>query len=274
MKFSDCEAADRINMAAFGFEESRLTDLCRNFEVQPDGWFVAVQDETLLGTVAAIDYGKFAHIGKLAVPPSSQRQGIGRSLMEYALAWVQSRNIPAVTLDASEKGYPIYLKMGFSVVDFACIHAINGAPQHVDCPEGVDQIYWEDLHALAAFDAPIFGGDRSKVLRILLRDFSENALVTRDDHGNISGYLFIQGPKLGPWLASSIADAERLLQAGLSRTLPDDLFSIVPSSNNDATTLLEHYGFRTHGKNRHMLLGTEPLRQRAKIYGQSSFAIG
>lgn len=77
---ADCESAARVAQAAFGWVESRIGDLLRSFEVQPDGYFIAEQDGVTLGMVGAVDYGPFAYIGHMAVQPEFQGLGIGRRL--------------------------------------------------------------------------------------------------------------------------------------------------------------------------------------------------
>ena len=45
--------------------------------------------------------------------PGSRRQGIARRLMAVALEWCREHGIRAVILHASEKGRPLYEKLGF-----------------------------------------------------------------------------------------------------------------------------------------------------------------
>ena len=83
---ADIPAADKIVMSAFGQSESRLDEMRRYLEIQPDGWFVAEQAGLLLGMVGAVDYGAFAYIGLMVVWPEFQGRGIGR-LLNGAPAW-------------------------------------------------------------------------------------------------------------------------------------------------------------------------------------------
>src|SRR5512139_2057789 len=170
MSTADINSEDRVNQAAFEMPESRAAEIGRYLEIQPDGWFVAEQAGVLLGMVGAVDYGKFAYIGMMAVLPEFQGRGIGRRLMEHILAWLDSRGTP-VLLDATEMGYPLYKKLGFVEIDLGCVYALD---QPVMCEAADREVYrleLADLDELVAFDTPLFGADRRKVLSVYLRDY-------------------------------------------------------------------------------------------------------
>jgi GNAT superfamily N-acetyltransferase len=278
MRGADYKAADLVFRAAFNIPESRQADLIRNVKIQPDGWFVAERSGGLVGLIGIVSYTSFAYIGQLAVLPEFQSRGIGRKLMEHVLGWARVKGVPSLLLDATEKGFPLYTSLGFSTIDLSCVYAVNGmlsVEARLDrrSPE-VLPLSDVSLDELALFDAPFFGGDRSRVLGLLLRDFPGGSFAARDSRGRLSGYLILQGRKLGPWAARTPAAAERLLSVALASGLPENLFAVVPGANPDADRLLKKWGFEVFVRNRHMLLGPEPLRLRSKIYGQASFAIG
>jgi len=279
LNWADCEIADQINRLAFEMTESRLSELRRNLEIQPDGWFVTEYRSSpisseLVGMVGVVNYGSSAYIGQLAILPSFQRRGIGRALMGHVLSWLDSRKVPTILLDASEKGYPLYLQLGFTALDQSFVYALDRMPTMTRCPDGVESMRSSDMDELVEFDARIFPGNRKQVFRLLLRDFPDNAFIVRDDTGRISAFLFIQGRKLGPWVAASSEEAERLLMAAFSKRLPGFPFAVVPGMNTDADSLLRGYGFQVYRSNRHMRRGMDPGYQRSKVYGQASFAIG
>jgi GNAT superfamily N-acetyltransferase len=45
--------------------------------------------------------------------PEHRRQGLARALMEVMIAWCRDQGFPAVTLDASDDGRPLYAAIGF-----------------------------------------------------------------------------------------------------------------------------------------------------------------
>jgi len=270
---ADIETADRILKAAFETSESRVAEMRRFLEIQPNGWFVAEQADVLLGMVGAMDYGVFAYIGLMAVQPEFQGHGIGCLLMERVLGWLDQRGTPSL-LDATEMGYPLYKKLGFVETDLACVY-IQDQPVEFDPPLApLDTLQPADLDELAAFDTPLFGADRSHVLRVLMRDYPGGTFATRDQAGNISGFCINRERRLSPWMVLDPASAEWLLQAVLALPAPGKPAAIIPRQNRAGMQLLERYGFTFKRSCRHMQRGLVPVRQRTKTYGLTNFAIG
>jgi GNAT superfamily N-acetyltransferase len=270
---ADIETADRILMAAFETPESRVAEMRRYLEIQPDGWFVAKQAGVLLGMVGAVDYSVFAYIGLMAVQPEFQGHGIGRLLMERLLGWLDQRGSPSL-LDATEMGYPLYKKLGFVETDLACVYIQDQPVEFEPLATPVYTLQPADLDELAAFDTPLFGADRSSVLRVLMRDYPGRTLATRDEAGKISGYCINRERRMSPWMACDPASAERLLQAALASSVPGKPAAIIPRLNRAGMQLLERYGFTFKRSCRHMQRGPVPVRQRTKTYGLTSFAVG
>jgi GNAT superfamily N-acetyltransferase len=52
------------------------------------------------------------HVGIIAVDPKYQRCGIGTRLLQWGLEQAERERVP-VALEASEKGFGLYKKMGF-----------------------------------------------------------------------------------------------------------------------------------------------------------------
>lgn len=270
---ADIEAADRIVQAAFETPERRAVELMRYLEIQPDGWFVAEQAGLLLGMVGAVDYGAFAYIGLMVVWPEFQGRGIGRLLMERLLGWLDQRGTPSL-LDATEMGYPLYKKLGFVETDLGCVY-VQDQPVEFKLP--VTPVYilrLADLDELVAFDTPLFGADRSKALKVMMRDYPGGTIATRNEAGDITGYFINRERRLSPWMAGDPASAERLLLEALSSTASGKPAAIIPRLNRAGMELLERYGFTFKRSCRHMQRGPLPARQRTKIYGLTSFAIG
>ncbi|WP_337188818.1 GNAT family N-acetyltransferase [Phenylobacterium sp.] len=52
----------------------------------------------------------------MATPPAHQRRGVGRAVLETAMAHYQSAGVTHFTLGATETGYPLYERTGFRTV--------------------------------------------------------------------------------------------------------------------------------------------------------------
>src|SRR5512146_2007429 len=133
----------------------------------------------------------------------------------------------------------------------------------------------QDIADIAAFDTPIFGADRTRVIDAYLAMLPQRAIVIRDEENQISGYLFAQARRLGPWAARRIEDAETMLRAALTLSfdqLPD---VVVPGRNEAGMRLLEPFGFTSDRSMLHLRLGgAPPIGRRSQLYGLATPGIG
>src|SRR5581483_3498432 len=305
---ADLEAADVVVREAYNVPSNApggKARLQRYLTLQPDGWFLAVLDGKFVGLVGAIDYGPFAYIGLMSVSPSVQRRGIGRVLMTHLIAWLDGRACPSALLDATPVGAPLYELFAFIEDDKTAqwhnisLHsherealAARAAFVNAYGSYNIDASFMlpEPLYSpvarqlslqqsaeipdLAAFDKQYFGASRANVFASLLSDYPQAAFVVRDENGHISGYLFKQARTIGPWVASTPEDAETLLRHVLALPFFGAYSVNVSVANQHASRLLSHYGFRQQRVLSHMRRGHAPLRDRTKLYAQTSFALG
>ena len=225
--------------------------------------------------MGATNYGPFIYLGMMTVHQEFQRKGIGQAMLQHMLDWAEVQGIPFLRLDASEAGFPLYLQFGFEVRDQALMFQPADYSPSLNFPQQVRPLKSQDIQALADFDSPIFGADRTGLFQALLTDFPDRGFAAYDASGDMAGYLFAQTRRLGPWAAHSPQDAAALLRAALTLTFKGDPMAIAPATNTAAPDLLNHYGFRHELTNRHMQRGRSDIPGRRKaIYGQTSFAVG
>lgn len=271
----DVAAADAVLVGAFGPPGSYAAELRRYVALDPHGWLLAELDGRAVGTAGALCYGPFAHIGLVAVRPDAQRRGVGAALMERLLAGLEARGCASAVLDATEAGAGLYARFGFVEVERTVRYVRQeGDAERPPASRAVTPLLPADLPEVAAFDAPIFGADRTAVLASYLRDAAGRAFLTRDERGEIAGYLIAQPAAIGPWAARSAEDAEALLGAALASGFGGGVKAIVPGANRAAPHVLMRYGFRPQRSLRRMLRGRPIAAQRELLYGQASLAIG
>lgn len=86
---------------------------------QPDGVFVAVDAEgAVVGfvTTRLLRSSGIGWIPNLAVAPAHQNHGLGRRLLEHALAWLRSAGMAVAKIETLEQnpiGQSLYPKLGF-----------------------------------------------------------------------------------------------------------------------------------------------------------------
>ncbi|MRR28852.1 GNAT family N-acetyltransferase [bacterium] len=270
----DVQANDLLNLA-FESHTNRLNDFRLYRRLQPDGWFKACLDGRMVGTVGAICYRDFAHVGFMTVHPDLQGQGIGRMLMEHILAWLDGQNVPLVTLDASRKGFPLYEKLGFRTLDETAIfeRQIEGIESML--PGGVQFVTSNDITELVAMDKPVYGADRGRVFNTMLELHPSRAFLHRDGSGRITGYLFAHRNRIGPWVMFEHGQEHALLAAAITLEYENPVSVCVPSVNHVAVELLESFGFIRARAGKHMSKGSIEVRgERIKVFAQTSLGAG
>jgi hypothetical protein len=195
--------------------------------------------------------------------------------MERLLDWLNARGTKVALLNATEAGARLYTLVGFVEDSKQLVFQRDRKISYPLSPLEVRTLCKEDLSALAAFDAPIFGANRLSIFAAYLSSLPDRAFVTHNEAGQITGYLFVQPAVLGPWAASTPKVAEALLAMALQEPCDRVYCVLVPSANRAAANLLERYGFIQKRELRHMRRGGSAAPgQLERLYGLGSFAIG
>ena len=274
---ADLTETAEVVKAAYNVPYSRKDSLQLYLALPSGGSFIAKNNGSVVGFGGVLDYGPFAYIGLMSVHPSMQKQGIGGLLLERLLSWLAARACPTILLDASSAGAPLYTRYAFTENDITVVMQQTQhipPPQHL--PTGVSVLAEQDFSALVAFDAPSFGAERGAVLASYRAANPERVLIVRDLHGQITGYLIVQATVLGPWVARTSEDAERLLIHALALYNNEGQSSVFVSANNSAAIqLLTRYGFSQQRDLSHMYKGKPVERsRRTAIFGQTSLGLG
>jgi predicted GNAT family acetyltransferase len=212
--------------------------------LEPQGCFVAVEDERVSGTVTTTSYGReLAWIGMMLVHPDERRRGIGTQLMRAALDYLRGRGIQCIRLDATPAGLPVYEKLGFVSEWTLTRHRAVAAPS--SRTSEVRDLVEADWPATEQLDTAAFGVSRVRVLRSLA-ERSEAALVWIRD-GAIEGYGMRRPGSncdyLGPLVCTSPESAHSLIAALLSSASGRPVFWDVPDANDAAGKIAQHFGF-------------------------------
>jgi GNAT superfamily N-acetyltransferase len=231
----------------------------RFLSATPYGCFVAEHRSGVIGTSATIIYsGRFAWIGMVIVDEQYRGQGMGTALLKQAIRFLDSQKVPAIKLDATPQGRPLYKKFGFrSEYDIERWMLKRTAKENV--PENGQLSIEEILRT----DRDIFGADRSGLLYSLAQEAPHLALVD-SQKGEITGYSFgrlgSRADQMGPWVASCEDAAERLLDLFLSRSSRELVFIDCLRQNPWAIPLIEARGFELSRPLTRMFRGTNKYR--------------
>ena len=248
MTVSDIPAGLRLKEIA-GWNQTSA-DWERFLSASPEGCFVAECDGQVRGTATTISYeGRFAWVGMVLVDPEYRSQGIGTKLLERAIAYLDDRMIPAIKLDATPQGKPLYEKMGF-VSEYELERwTLRRSP--AELPKATGSSRQESLspsllESIFETDRDVFGADRSFLLRSLHEDAPDFTAGIWNG-GTLDGYAFARrgsfADHLGPWIAKDAMAARQLLEAFLARSSRETLVVDCLKSNTATGALLKAAGF-------------------------------
>lgn len=225
----------------------------RFLEFEPQGCFLASCDGKPAGTACTIAYEKlFGWVGMVLVHPDMRRMGLGTSLLLAGIEYLEASGVAAVKLDATPMGKQLYDTLGF--VDEYLLERWRGQGKPGPVPPGLTELTPEHLPVVSAFDRPIFGADRSRVLRRMLSEPTMRAVGRFDEAGSLQGYAAVRPGRnalyLGPWVATSAEVGERLWQWGLGTVGDAPVFVDTLLPNPDALPFIQAAGFE---KQRHLI---------------------
>jgi GNAT superfamily N-acetyltransferase len=245
MTASDLPLGMRLKEQA-GWNQTEA-DWRRCLALQPDGCFVAEREGLGVGTVTTCIFGPVAWVAMVLVDVAVRGQGIGRALLDRALAFLDGQGVPSVRLDATPLGRPLYEKLGF-VEEYTLTRydGISPAGTLSDTPNKIvlRAVSPEDQERVIAFDRDVTGTDRAALLRSLFAETPEAwRMVVRGDEllGCSAARGGSRARQIGPCLAT--AEAGPLLLADAWRSYADErVFVDVPKDNRAAVTTVERAG--------------------------------
>lgn len=219
--------------------------------------FVVMDGERLIGSAFTCPQGDYATIGLVIVSNDYQGQGIGRHLMEKALAACDSRT---PLLNATLAGAPLYASQGF--VEFGRVQQHQGqalVPDLVALAPGEScRALGADDHAtLLALAKAASGLDRREVLR----DLQVEHAVGIERDGQLRGFALLRpfgrGRCIGPVVAENLNQAKHLIAALLAQ-VPDTFVRIDIPVVCGLSDWLESAGLKNIDTVAQMALGTPP----------------
>lgn len=225
----------------------------RFLEFEPPGCFLATHGSRPAGTAITIAYEKlFGWVGMVLVHPDMRRLGLGTALLMAGIGYLEGLGVAAVKLDATPMGKQLYDTIGF--VDEYLLERWTGTGKRGAAPEGLVELSAEHLEALCAFDRPIFGADRRRVLQRMIAEPTLRAVGSFAEGGELNGFAAVRpGRKamyLGPWIATEPEVGEKLWHWGLATVGEAPVYVDTLLPNPYALPLIQTAGFE---KQRHLI---------------------
>jgi len=207
--------------------------------------FVASLNDNNVGTVVSIPYSDhFTWIGMVLVDPVARRKGIGTALLKKSIECSLVKG--PVRLDATANGYELYKAIGF-VREYELVRMTRKPGHEYDkCGSSCQPVQTNDLPAILAYDAPVFGADRNDILISLYNRNPEYATCINDNDSLTAYCMGRSGSRyemIGPVVAEDFEQAKHLLLDFLQKCSGRDLVIDAFSDKPDWIIFLESIGF-------------------------------
>jgi len=254
-------------------------------ENRPQGCYVAVHEDTVIGTVTTVGYGpglngspgvdaspdvgagpRVAWISMLLVDPAYRGRGIGTRLMQTAIAGLA--HCPTVMLDATPAGKGLYERLGFREQSHLLRLVTDRAPPPGGPAPDAPLVRFpaqDGVAQAAALDRRAFGADRTELLRALYARAPEAAWLSAR-RGAATGFCLgrngTRGDRgdrvyqLGPVVAKGPEEAIALCRAGLLAWGGQAAVVDVPTHQEEFLAWLRGAGFAVQRPFTRMVLGT------------------
>ena len=196
-------------------------DLERIVALDPQGNFVAhftgPDYDIPVATASVAPLGaRHTWIGMILVHPELRRQGVANAMMQHCVRYALSQGKIINGLDATPMGNTVYGAVGYvgSYRIWRCFFPTAQFREVKYDGSHISRVEESDLEELVRYDAARWL-ERGNVLRELWRDSREEAYLSRNDNGDIEGYLLARPGRLrffvGPFSADSEKPAANLL---------------------------------------------------------------
>lgn len=216
---------------------------------------VAEADGAIVGTTLWWLYGEAASsLGMVIVRPDRQGLGIGRRLVEAALAAIGDRSMGLI---ATDEGAPLYARLGFAVT--GKVLQQQGTARAADPPRsGLRPVRPNDIDALVALDQAAKGVPRPAAIAALA-DVGDGVALTEGER--ITGFAFCReaglGRVIGPVAAPDTDGARALIGHWLARHAGTVLRVDTPAESGIGEWLAAH-GLALAGTRTAMTRGALP----------------
>jgi GNAT superfamily N-acetyltransferase len=226
----------------------------RLLRLAPDTCFGIEAEGRVVASATVLPYGnRVAWLGMVLTHPAARRQGYARSLLQHILGLP----LPALMLDATAEGQPLYESLGF--VALGELYRYRREPT---APEAVA----EPCSGVRALDDFPFGANRQALLAHLVREgrlYQEAGAYCIVRAGRLASHL-------GPMIASTPQQAQRILE----RVTQAEGQVLIADLHPTAVDLFEAHGFQRTRTLQRMVRGRALEQDPRRVYAAAGFELG
>lgn len=264
------------------FETITASDLVNIRQLQPPDWpdiipfieyylghpFCRSVKHVINGQIAGIGtgivLGKTAWLAHIIVGPEFRNKGIGGSVVEHLLGGLKDTGCETVSLIATELGYPVYRKAGFTEqAEYAGFERAD-IPPDIPAPVSVRETCKNDQEKIFQLDRTAYGEDRS----VLLKEFIGQSSVC-ERNGLVDGYFF---PK--PWEGLIAAETPESGLELMENRIRNFHKAMLPTENKAGMQFLKDNGFHETKRVKRMVYGKEFPWKPEMIFNRISGNLG
>ncbi|MQW90663.1 GNAT family N-acetyltransferase [Sinorhizobium saheli] len=252
-----------------------LEDANAFWAADPQGYWVATEDDALAAAISIVRYGgHYAFLGLYIAEPAYRGRGIGLALWKQAIASAEGRTIG---LDGVVARQDNYRKSGFA---WSHANIRYGGAVDVTEPPGTHLIDAAPVHAAALidYDRRFNPARRDAFLHEWTKQLPSRRSVVLLRDGTIAGYGTIRacrdGFKIGPLFADNETGADLIFRKLAAGAKGARVYLDIPEPNGSARALCARYNMKPVFETARMYRGPVPDLPLARIYGITTFELG
>lgn len=215
MEPADIAGAMELSVAA-GWNQT-ADDWRFLIEDKQNSCVAAIHNDKVIGTTIVLDYeGKLGWVGMVLVHTDHRGKGISRRLLQY----VTEQYNPALKLDATALGEPVYRKFDFEH-EYTIARMVNTRVGDITgCLNDTIPASRPHFAGMIALDAEAFGTGRKKLIAYLMEQYPGKAWVL-EQNGRVEGFALGRAGyryhHIGPVVAPTTEQAETLITRALQQ---------------------------------------------------------
>jgi N-acetylglutamate synthase-like GNAT family acetyltransferase len=233
-------------------------------ELEPEGCFIALDNNKRIGLATTISYGDIGWFGNLVVNEAYRNKSAGSQLVKHSIEYFSRKHVKSVGLYAYENRIHFYTRLGFKYdSDFM---VMKGKGSSSPANPAVRRAQESDITKIVEYDESCFGSSRKKLLEPILMD-KDNICYIFSEGGHVSAYAVAKvyrgmaelGPLVCPVRRSNLA--LDLLKVVLDRLNGVEVSIFLPTKDTIIINMLKGRRFTEEFRVARMFYGVPIVKE-------------